>query len=275
MSKTICIYHKGCIDGFGAAWVVWNKLNDVEFHPGIYQSPPPDVEGKDVILVDFSYKRQVMDEIIVNANSVLIIDHHKTAETDLMGIFDHPKVDGIFDMEKSGAVLAWEWFYPGDIIVTALLHIQDRDLWRFDRSHTKEVCAALYSYEQDFDVWTDVIYDMAELVSQGKALVRQQERSVKSLIGSCAKEISFQGHNVLAANIPYMFASDAGNEMAKDRAFSITFYYGKDDCCTYSLRSDENGLDVSEIAFMFGGGGHKHAAGFKLNPGELLEIDAD
>ena len=32
----------------------------------------------------------------------------------------------------------------------------------------------------------------------------------------------------------------------------------------YSLRSRENGIDVSEIAGLFGGGGHKHAAGFNI-----------
>lgn len=33
---------------------------------------------------------------------------------------------------------------------------------------------------------------------------------------------------------------------------------------SYSLRSREGGVDVSEIAKQFGGGGHKHAAGFRL-----------
>ena len=32
----------------------------------------------------------------------------------------------------------------------------------------------------------------------------------------------------------------------------------------FSLRSEEGGLDVSEIAKKFGGGGHKHSAGFKV-----------
>jgi uncharacterized protein len=39
----------------------------------------------------------------------------------------------------------------------------------------------------------------------------------------------------------------------------------------FSLRSCENGVDVSEIAKQFGGGGHKHAAGFTVKRGILLQ----
>ncbi len=42
----------------------------------------------------------------------------------------------------------------------------------------------------------------------------------------------------------------------------------------FSLRSEEGGQDVSEIAAMFGGGGHKHAAGFKLAGDELHRLES-
>jgi len=38
----------------------------------------------------------------------------------------------------------------------------------------------------------------------------------------------------------------------------------------FSLRSQEGGIDVSEIAIKFGGGGHKHAAGFKVDRNHIL-----
>lgn len=58
--STICIYHGNCADGFGAAWAVRKALPDCEFHAGIYQNTPPDVAGRDVVIVDFSYKRGVV-----------------------------------------------------------------------------------------------------------------------------------------------------------------------------------------------------------------------
>lgn len=134
--KALCIYHRGCADGFGAAWAVWKALGDgVEFHPGVYGAPPPDVTGRDVILVDFSYKRPVMEAMCQSAASITLLDHHKTAAEELDGLGDGPNIAipvfvGI-DMERSGAVLAWEHFHPGKAIPPLLQYVQDRDLWRF------------------------------------------------------------------------------------------------------------------------------------------------
>lgn len=38
---------------------------------------------------------------------------------------------------------------------------------------------------------------------------------------------------------------------------------------SYSLRSAKDGIDVSKIAAMFGGGGHYHAAGFAIKSGKV------
>ena len=84
---SMCIYHGNCADGFGAAWVVRKALGEIDFHPGKYQEPPPDVTGKDVVMVDFSYKRPVLLEMAEKANSILILDHHKTAAEDLLDHF--------------------------------------------------------------------------------------------------------------------------------------------------------------------------------------------
>jgi hypothetical protein len=84
MSVPLCIYHGNCQDGFGAAWTVRHALGDrVEFYPGIYQNEPPDVTGRDVIIVDFSYKRPVIEAMALKAHSILILDHHKSAVADL------------------------------------------------------------------------------------------------------------------------------------------------------------------------------------------------
>lgn len=60
--KALCIYHGHCDDGFAAAWAVRHAMGDqVEFHLGQYGHEPPDVSNRDVILVDFSYKRPVLE----------------------------------------------------------------------------------------------------------------------------------------------------------------------------------------------------------------------
>jgi hypothetical protein len=44
------------------------------------------VTGLDVAIVDFSYKRPVMVELASKAKSILVLDHHKTAQADLDGL---------------------------------------------------------------------------------------------------------------------------------------------------------------------------------------------
>ena len=82
--NSLCIYHGNCADGFGAAWVVRRALGEhVDFHAGVYQDDPPDVTDREVILVDFSYKRAVLEKMAESATNILVLDHHKTAADDL------------------------------------------------------------------------------------------------------------------------------------------------------------------------------------------------
>jgi oligoribonuclease NrnB/cAMP/cGMP phosphodiesterase (DHH superfamily) len=148
---SMCIYHGNCADGFGAAWVVRKALGEIDFHPGKYQEPPPDVTGKDVVMVDFSYKRPVLLEMAEKANSILILDHHKTAAEDLLDL--PANVTAKFDMGRSGAMLTWEHFFPGEAPPPLLLHIEDRDLWRFALQNTRQIQANVFSFPYDFQVW--------------------------------------------------------------------------------------------------------------------------
>jgi oligoribonuclease NrnB/cAMP/cGMP phosphodiesterase (DHH superfamily) len=57
--------------------------------------------------------------------------------------------------------------------------------------------------------------------------------------------------------------SDAAAKLAVGWPFAA-YYWDSPTGREFGLRSAPDGLDVSVIARKFGGGGHKHAAGFKL-----------
>jgi len=140
--KKLCIYHSNCLDGFAAAWSVRHALADeVEFYKGVHQQPPPDVTGRDVILVDFSYSREVLLAMLKTANSITIFDHHITAEQDLAELLASGTIYGKFDMSKSGAMLAWLWFNPGQSVPKLIEYVQDRDLWTFKLDGCTEINA--------------------------------------------------------------------------------------------------------------------------------------
>lgn len=271
----MCIYHANCCDGMGAAWSVHHalsKTHDIEFHAATYQVEPPEVAGKDVVIVDFSYKRDVMEQLAKEAQSIMVIDHHKTAEAELTPLLESGLITGVFDMSKSGAMLTWECFNQGKKPPRLIEHIQDRDLWKFELLGTREIQAAVYSYPMTLEVWDGLMTaDLNELFKQGEAINRAHMKNVDGLVEFLTYRQTIAGHDVPVVNCPYMFASDVGHKLAINEPFSVT-YYDTEENRKYSLRSADDGIDVSEIAALFGGGGHKHAAGFKLPLDRINEV---
>lgn len=268
LNNIMCIYHKNCTDGFASALAVkvWadKQSKEVDFQPAIYGDSPPNVRGKDLFIVDFSYPRDVLLEIYENANSIVVLDHHKTAKEALAGL-DFC----IFDMTKSGAVLTWEHLFPNQKIPLLLLYIQDRDLWNWELEQSREISASLQAMDMDFDVWEQYLNNdqIPELVVKGEAILEYQQKKVKKIAHEYVPLIDICGYKVPCVNTTHLI-SEIGNELSKGYAFAVMYFETANDRI-YSLRSAENGIDVSEIAKKFGGGGHFHAAGFKVTKPEV------
>lgn len=277
MMKPLVIYHENCADGFGAAWV-FHSYGDREydFHPGVYSDTPPDVEGRDVYLVDFSYKRDVVEDMREKASRIVLIDHHKTAVEDLQPLIVSKAIESLCSMEHSGAVLAWQWFNgllcePPQM----LLHIEDRDLWRFALPFTREIQACVFSHPYDFKVWDALISagtdEINGFIREGQAIERKHHKDIAELVGVCTRNMEIGGHSVSVANLPYTLTSDAGHLLAKGCPFAAC-YWDTPQGRVFSLRSTDDGLDVSEIAKTYGGGGHRNASGFRVPFGHVLTL---
>lgn len=259
---TLCIYHGNCADGFSGAWVVRRALGDAtDFHAGVYQMPPPDVAGRDVVLVDFSYKRPIMEKIIAEASSVLVLDHHKTAAEDLLGLLG---AEVVFDMERAGSKIAWDYYFPNEAPPPVLLHVEDRDLWRFALPKTREIQANIFSYPYEFPVWDRLMAsDPAVLAIEGEAIERKHFKDIAELLDVVQRRMNIGGYNVPIANLPYTLVSDAAHKMAQGEPFAGC-YWDTPKGRIFGLRSTDTGIDVSEIAKKYGGGGHRNAAGFTV-----------
>lgn len=264
MMNNLCIYHGNCADGFSAATIVNLAFNKkITFHPGIYQDPPPDITDKDVIIVDFSYKRPILLEMAKQARNILILDHHKTAEKDLIDLPSN--VTTIFNMEKCGAMLAWEHFFSDRDPPPVLLHIQDYDLWRFELPNTREIAAAIYSYPYEFSTWKKLLFKEPDvLFVEGSIIRRNTLKNVRDFIAVAMYETEIAGYRVPIINAPFQWNSTIGDMLKEGEPFVAT-YYDTAKGRVYGLRSAKDGVDVSEIAAKFGGGGHKHAAGFRIS----------
>ncbi|WP_233343687.1 DHH family phosphoesterase [Burkholderia cepacia] len=263
--RPLVIYHSNCADGFSGAWCFWRKYGDgADYFAASYQKDPPDVTGRVVYLVDFSYKRDVVKAMIQNALSVTLIDHHKTALEDLDGL---PGLFMYTDLERSGATLAWDYLFPGDSRPLLLGHVEDRDLWRFRLPGTREIQAVMFSHEYSFEMWDKLMAaDRAALTQMtvaGAAIERKHHKDIAELVKASRRRMIIGGFNVPVANLPYTMASDAGNLMARGEPFAACYWDGPE-VRTFSLRAAIDGLDVSEIAKQYGGGGHAKASGFRV-----------
>lgn len=288
----VMLYHAQCADGFGAAWAAWMRWGDaVEYRPVSYGQEPPDVSGKHVLIGDFSYKADVLRQMAKSARSVIVLDHHKTAQADLedwaiddvAGDFwagDDPlktvrhnderigqPIAALFDMERSGARIVWGFCH--DAPVPRLIElIEDRDLWRFNFSDTKPFGLWLRSEPFDFERWLAIDGALSgpnseTLLSEARAMQRFFDQKVEEIAG-LARLGPLAGHTVPLCNCPPMFASEVGHKLLDDypdAPFAVC-YSDQGKSRGYSLRSRDDRADVSEIAKRFGGGGHRNAAGF-------------
>lgn len=274
--KIICIYHGGCDDGFGAAFAVRAKLgDDVEYCYGDYGRPPPDVQGREVIMVDFSYKRPVLEKIIRGARSVLILDHHETAKNELAGL-DDPKRNVFihFDTTRSGAGMAWDYYHPKVGRPKFIEYIEARDLWQKDRLPNVDYFTfGLRSYPQSFPAWDQLFGDQAWcddpasfLISIGEHVgryVRLQCEVLKKLRRKASIGTPFGNVYCNVVNAPHAFASEvAGEIITNDVEFGACFFMRADGDWQYNLRS-RGTFSVEKVAKHYGGGGHVKAAGFQ------------
>jgi oligoribonuclease NrnB/cAMP/cGMP phosphodiesterase (DHH superfamily) len=286
MHKYLIIYHGNCYDGFTSAWIANRFLqgpeSDITFYSGVFGNDPPWEEIKQadsVFILDFSYPREQMIKIgqmLKIGGTFQVLDHHVSAQKDCEGLdFCH------FDIEHSGAGLAWEYFSSvyskkqtvNDLENIVMPHwiecVEDRDLWQFNYGGTKAFHAYMASYEMTFENWDNFHYwPMAVMIERGEHILRYTQQQVKLL----ADEMDFmvlKEHRLGIVNAPLTFASETCHEILQrvDRIdYAMAWFQKSDSKFQYSLRS-EGDFDVSEIAKIYGGGGHKNASGFSQTVG--------
>ncbi|HQR13008.1 MAG TPA: DHHA1 domain-containing protein [Nitrospira sp.] len=251
---TLILYHAECADGFGAAWAIWRRYPGAEYRPVKHgEAPPANLAGHHIVMVDFSYNRATLEAMAKDAASLVVLDHHITAE---QALADLPYA--YFDLNKSGAVLGWEWAHD-EPAPWLLRYIQDKDLWHWALPNSREISAALASYPFDFELWTR--FEQRELEREGRAILRYENELVTKL-ASHATLVDFEGATVPSVQSAVL-TSQIGERLSAEHPFCV-IWHDRNGRRYFSMRSRQDGTDVGAIAASFGGGGHTHAAGFSV-----------
>lgn len=286
MNKNILVlYHDNCLDGLGSAAIAYSKLgDDADYIPvqyGQYNKLQEqlkvickDTKYVTIYMLDFCFTYEEMIDLFKHyCTTMYILDHHEGAKDTLKLLESYAENTLVlYDINKSGVGITWDYFYPEYELMPILAHIQDRDLWKFELAGTKEICEALYSrliIPWDIKAWDKIImwptnsYGYLELKQVGDILVKHKQQRINSIIDSKSYG---DASKYIIVNAPSDIASELGNAIANKfskPALIWSYNYGLDKYI-FSVRSNDScSITALEIAKANGGGGHKHAAGFR------------
>ena len=117
------------MDGLAAAWIFVHQFKECPVIGCKHGKPPPDISNQHVVIVDFSFPREQLIVLTTKNKSVIVLDHHKSAERDLIDL-NISNITTIFDMSRSGCQLAYDYIYGEGLNRPCFLDIiADRDLW--------------------------------------------------------------------------------------------------------------------------------------------------
>ncbi len=308
--KTVCIYHSVDLDGWMSAAIVkhWfnstveipNKkdepINTLDFIGYNYGQPIPDLSEYDkVIMCDISFPKEEMDDLRESkeVGNFIWLDHHISA---IQSCSNYPY--GIRDTNYAACELTWKYFFPDEPMPEIVRLLGRYDCFGHKGTYEElkvlkfqyAARAVITNYIQAYLYLTsidqtnrDEVHD--QIISFHKAgafiykyLCTEAEQIYKNSFpielsylenkySSVHKKVKF-----LCVNKERFNPVNFGIDYHKDGYDGVAcfWYTGKD--WAFSLYNDNGEVDCSMIAKQYGGGGHKGAAGFRVNSKELLNI---
>lgn len=270
--QQVILYHSKCIDGFGAAYAAWKKFGDeAEYIPVSYGKPAPEhMDGRDVVLVDFCYTDDVMQHLKQIAKSLIVLDHHEGVESVATGY------DGVFDISRSGATIAWEYFHPGTPVPALLKYVEDGDLYRYALPETEDIFSYLIVEPYNFEGWDSIAKELkttsgkAHILATAKAYTEYFHKLAHLSVAG-AKMVRFEGYEIaFGITHPVMtMKSYVGHELYEKHPPLALVVSAHPDGFGVSIRGDGS-VDVAAIARKYGGDGHTNSAGFFIPAGGKL-----
>lgn len=270
-SINIVVYHKNCADGFGAAWSAWKLLgSQADYFPAQYGNIDFvfNFKNQNIAVLDFSFTEDQIRKIESSGNKIVILDHHKTALP-----IQHLS-NTLIDLNKSGAVLAWEYFHPTKPVPLFIRYIQDRDLWKWELPMSEEFNLLFQMEQKSFSNYSkfESVDQVKASISRGVTILDYRNKIVERIASKYSLAKDSHSNQFVFVNSSF-YQSEIGNFLARKfptKAIAVWSHNPSYSFTTVSLRSVGD-LDVSQIASIYGGGGHRNAAGFSIKNGETLD----
>lgn len=273
MKSVACIYHKDCIDGTTAAAVVLRKFPNAQCFPvshsrtkeemaAIIPQIPADAT---VYFVDTV---SGLEDALAQGNEIVVLDHHESEAERVRKIAtSNPHLTYVFDNAKSGASLAWAYFFGDESISPLVAHVEDIDLWKHALGEGTEHVANYLSLLRNDPaaVLACLNADIDALYAQGTFLTRNAEEERARLLELAPVALTLGTYTVAAFNITN-HQSHTGNVLSHARSEAVALYTIRGDIVRFSFRS-QDGQEPSalDLATTLGGGGHQNSAGATMS----------
>lgn len=287
------IFHKGCLDGF-TSFIILHKTGKIGENSQIYPDvpsaikSPPQIDGKDVIIMDVAYKYEILKNICERAKSVTFIDHHVTIHDDVIKMkeeLENSSVKIIYDENECGASLTWKYFNKYKSLPLLVRYIKDNDIGTWKLKHTHAFISGLSTkYDMTIDrhniqKWTNLFDSniIKKIIKRGKIYYEYIDHLLEMNYKKYSME-SFPSEQIYEEHTSY-FKKPGEYKVAVicgggcpnpsllglkvmemiDCDFVIMWNLHMDKK-EYILAFRSKVVDVGKIAQMFGGGGHKLAS---------------
>jgi uncharacterized protein len=270
-----CFYHASDFDGKCSAAIVKMVFNNCELYPVKYDDgtdPLSIVEkNEQVFIVDFSFKPFIMQRLNTIANLVWI-DHHKTAIDKIDADLQY-NIMGIREIGRAGCELTWEYFYSRDNMPEAVRLLGRYDVW----DHVNVPGALEFQYgirtikdtdPNDLSFWSYLFNTpgyVEEIKDKGRIILEYESLQNEIYAKSCSFTKNIHGipfiiiNKGLCNSMIFNSVKDPSIHMAM-----MAFVYRHEQWC-FSMYTEDPVVDVSAIASIYGGGGHRQAAGFSCS----------
>ena len=278
-----CFYHYD-LDGCAAAAIVRTKLPWAIMHPIEYDYKvlEPTASTAEVIFVDFTPRLADLTEMTrVGNRHVVWIDHHQTALQAMSGQgFD--KLPGLRSTEHSGAWLTWKFFYEHLPVPRSIELIDLWDTWKHEDSEDVlwfKSGIEIFDSSPKSKIWDEILCDgqndvMERITQAGRCISEHFKIYWKQCVDMYGFECRFRHLRYGKLRCFALFLPDSSSlAFASKPGYDIYLslvYNGKQ--YRVSMYAGKPGIDVSEIAKSYGGGGHAGAADFSLDE---LPLTAD
>lgn len=305
-SINIVIHHYPCSDGELSAAIFKKHMEETEvksfkFIPWLHELKEKNIDvindeiknnnNKTITIyfLDYCPNFDLITEIKDNVNNIVIIDHHKSACLEFINNLksfdgDISNTEIVFDNDKSGCQLTWQYFYPDTPYPISVKHVGNRDIWKWDDPDTEPFTCAFPVYfnlsnklssKERLDIYYQLLHiddkTLKKVINKGKYSIQKMKKECEKLIPGADffldKDVNDKELSIIEIPMTKYHLTKYIQELVQTKFPEydvLRLSYQKQDMIVYSLRSLKTDIRVDLLAQKYGGNGHAAASGYNI-----------